>query len=127
MLLTLVALNEDATLNNWQVTGNARVVRGSDAKLILQLVQVDRKIRYIPDAAADITVDLLKTDGTTLSKTASFPFADDRSIIQIELTDTETADIISQNLIVTVDESGSISIAVLQGGLQMVPTSQAGC
>lgn len=127
MLLTLVALNEDATLNNWQVTGNARVVRGSDAKLILQLVQVDRKIRYIPDAAADITVDLLKTDGTTLSKTASFPFADDRSIIQIELTDTETADIISQNLIVTVDESGSISIAVLQGGLQMVSTSQAGC
>jgi len=128
MNLTLRALNEDATLNNWQDMGSSvRIVRGADAKLILQLMQVDRKIRYIPDIAAVITVDLLKTDGTTLSKTATFPFADDRSIIQFVLTDTETADLISQNLVVEVVEGSNTSIAILQQGLQMVSPSQAGC
>lgn len=127
MILTLKVLNEDASLNNWQDIGSAQIVRGSDAKLILQLFQADRKIRYIPDVAATITMDLLKSDGTTLSKTATFPFADDRSIIQFILSDTETAELIGQNLIVEVQEGSNTSIAMLQMGLQMISTQQAGC
>lgn len=128
MNLTMKVLNEDATLNNWvDMGGSAQIARGADAKLILQLIQVDRKIRYVADAAAVITMDFLKSDGTTLSKTATFPFSDDRSIIQIVLSDAETADLISQNLVAEVVEGSNTSIAILQGGLQMVSPSQAGC
>lgn len=128
MNLTLKVLNEDATLNNWvDMGGSIQIVRGADAKLILQLVQVDRKIRYIPDVAAVITTTLLNSDGTTLAKTATFPFADDRSIIQFTLSDAETALLIGQNLIVNVQEGSNTSIAILQLGLQMVSPSQAGC
>ena len=127
MNLTLRALNEDATLNNWKAQNSSQIVRGADAKLILQLWQPERQIRYIPLVSATITTSLIKNDGTTLAKTATFAFADDRSIIQFTLTAAETALLISQNLIVSVNESGSVSIAVLQLGLQMVPTSQEGC
>lgn len=128
MVLTLKVLNEDATLNNWQdLNGSAQVMRGSDAKLILQLSQVDRKIRYVPDVAAVITMDLINSDQTTLSKTATFPFADDRSIIQFVLSDTETALLISQNLIVNIVEGSNTSIAVLQLGFQMISPNQVGC
>lgn len=128
MLLTLKVLNEDATLNNWVDEGGSdQIVRGSDAKMNLQLFQVDRKIRYVPDVAAVITADFLNSDSTTLSKTATFPFADDRSIIQIAFTAAETALLISQNIIVSVVEGGNTSIAVLQLGLQMISPTQEGC
>lgn len=128
MVLTLKVLNEDATLNNWQDMGSStQIVRGADAKLILQLVQSDRKIRYVPLSSAVITMDLINSDQTTLSKTATFPFADDRSIIQFTLTDAETALLISQNLIVEIVEGSNTSIAILQQGLQMISPMQAGC
>lgn len=128
MLLTLKVLNEDASLNNWKdLGGSAQVVRGADAKLILQIFQVDRQIRYVPAADADISMDLLKSDGTTISKTASFPFADDRSIIEIDLDESETADLIGQNLILDIEEDDITSIAILQMGLQMISPTQEGC
>lgn len=127
MLLTLKVLNEDATLNNWKYQGSAQSVRGSDAKLMLQLFQADRQIRYIPAAGATITMDLLKSDGTTLPKTATQPFADDRSILQFDLTDTETVDLIGQNLAVEVVEGTNTSIALLSMGLQMLSPNQEGC
>lgn len=128
MLLTLKVLNEDATLNNWtDLGGSISIARGANAKLILQLFQVDRKIRYVPDVAAVITVDLIKSDATILTKTATFPLADDRSIIQFTLLAAETADLISQNLVVKVVEGANTSFAILQLGLQMVPITQVGC
>lgn len=128
MVLTLKVLNEDASLNNFvDMGGTAQIVRGADAKLILELFQVDRKIRYVPISGAVISVDFLNSDGTTLSKTATFPFADDRSIIQIVLTDSETELLISQNIIASIVEGSNTSIAILQQGLQMVSTTQEGC
>jgi hypothetical protein len=123
MLLSLKVLNEDASLNNFMDIGSARIVRGSDAKLVLQLIQPDRKIRYIPDAGFTATLDLLLSNGTTITKTASTPFADDRSIIQFDLTDTETLTLISQNLLVKMDEGTNRSHAILQAGLQMISTT----
>lgn len=128
MILTLKVLNDDATLNNWQDQGGvAKIVRGSDSKLVLQIVQADRKIRYIPDVAAVITMDLLNSDGTTLSKTATFSFADDRSIIQFILSDSETLLLIGQNIVVDIQEGSNTSIAILQQGLQIISSQQAGC
>lgn len=127
MILTLKVLNDDATLNNWQEIGIAQVVRGSDAKINLQIFQADRKIRYVPSVSAVITADFLNSDGTTLSKTATFPFADDRSIIQLSFTDAETVSLIGQNIVVEIQEGSNTSIAILQMGLQMISAQQAGC
>lgn len=128
MILTLKVLNDDATLNNWEdLGGTVQIVRGSDVKLILQLFQVERKIRYIPIDAAVITVALLKSDQTTITKTASFPFADDRSIIEFDLSAAETAVLIGQNLAVMIVEDVVTNIAVLQQGLQIISPMQTGC
>lgn len=127
MVLTLKVLNEDATLNNWTEKSSAQLVRGADGKLVLQLFQQDRKIRYIPAVGAVITISLLNSDQTTVDKTATNPFADDRSIIQFDLSDTETENIIGQALIVEINEGAVKSFAILQQGLQMLSTSTSEC
>lgn len=126
MLLTLKVLNSDASLNNFIEIGSAKIARGADAKLILQLHQSDKKIRFIPSATTVITVDFKKSDQTTLTKTASFPFADDRSIIEIDLSDTETLTLISQKLIAKLVDGTDTDYAILDYGLQMVSLT-AGC
>lgn len=123
MILSLKVLNEDAVLNSWIEIGSAKIIRGADAKIVLQLFQPAWRIRYIPDVATVITMDLLKSDGTTLTKTATFPLADDRSIIQFTLSDTETLTLISQNILVKMVLGADISFAMLQQGLQMVSTT----
>jgi len=124
MILTLKVINSDATLNNFFDIGSVQIVKGSDATILLQLNQTDRKLRYIPNAGAVITIDLLKSDNTVLTKTATQPFADDRSVIQFVLTDTETLNLISQNLKVKVNEGGDIIFALLQSAFQMVSPTQ---
>jgi hypothetical protein len=124
MILTLKVLNSDATLNSFEDIGNYEFVKGSTAILKLQLFQPDKHIRYIPVSGATITMDFQKSDNTVLTKTATYPFADDRSIIQISLTAVETALIISQNLVAKLDETGTITYAILQGGLQLVSLTQ---
>ena len=124
MILTLKVLNSDATLNSFEDIGNYEFVKGSTAVLKLQLFQPDKQIRYVPASGAVITVDFKKSDGTTLTKTATVPFADDRSIAQISLTALETADLISQNLVAKIDEAGVITYAILQGGFQLVSLTQ---
>lgn len=126
MIFGLKVLNEDATLNNFVYASAISIAKGADAKLVLQLHQVDKKIRYIPATGATITADFKKSDNTSLTKTATHPFVDDRSIIQFVLTDLETANLVSQNLVVKIDESSNISYAILSSGLQMVPLT-SGC
>ncbi len=125
-MLSLKVLNSDATLNNFFELGTLQIVRGEDAKIILQLFQSQKKIRYISAAGATITASFLKSDGTTIDKTASLPFADDRSIIQFDLDETETAELISQNIMVDIEEGAILTKAFLQMGLQVINTSQ-GC
>jgi hypothetical protein len=126
MFLSLKVLNSDATLNNFQDIGTLQTAKGADAKVVLQLFQPDKKIRYVPTAGAVITIDFKKADNTVLTKTATHPFADDRSIIQVVLSDVETADLISQALVAKIVEGTDISFAILQSGFQMVSLT-SGC
>lgn len=120
MILELAPINSDATLNSFIFIGNHTFVAGDPLELVMILVQPDKKIRYVPDAGATIELELVKSDNTTLTKTATHPFADDRSIIQFSLTDVETTDLIGQNLIVKITEGSEVTRALLQGGLQLV-------
>lgn len=119
MILTMKVLNSDATLNNFQEGTVATFIPGSALTLVLRLQQIDRPIRYVPDAAAVITIGLLKSDNTVLTKTATFVDSSDRSLIKFSLSAAETATIIGQNLDVDISEPGPItSTAILQYGLK---------
>ena len=121
MLLELKVLNSDAILNNFHDIGTARIVRNADSKIILRLIQPDKDfIRYIPASGATFEISLLKSDGTSLVKVPTQPFADDRSVLQLDLTEVETATLISQNLNAKITEGSDISFAILQSGLQII-------
>jgi len=120
-MLKLKMLNSDATLNDFRDIGYLTFISGETLSVVMRIEQKAKNyIRYIPDAAATITIDLLKSDKTTITKTASFPFADDRSIIKFEISDSESPDIIGQDLKVKIVEGANISYAVLEKGIQRI-------
>ena len=124
-MLTLDIVSKNPTLNSFTLGQNFQFASGEDVKVTMRLFQPDLKIRYVPEASAVITIDLKKSDNTILTKTCSFTFADDRSIIEFSLTAAESATIISQNLVVKlVEGSGptTTQYAVLQYGLTRVIT-----
>lgn len=121
-MLTLDIVSRNPQLNTFMLSKNFQFASGEDVKVIMRLFQSDLGIRYIPLVGATITIALLNSDGTTLSKTCAFTFADDRSIIEFSLSAAESALVISQNLVVNVVEAGSTKIAVLQYGLTKVIT-----
>jgi hypothetical protein len=124
-MLTLQVLNSDSTINSFFIGSTAEVISGEDVIIRLRIFQKDKNIRYIAEATATISFDLLKSDGTTLTKTASFPFSDDHSIIEFSLTAAETAEVIGQTLVADISETAGISKAILQFGLKKILPS--GC
>jgi len=125
-MLTLQILNIDASLNSFLLSNSFVFVGGEDIDIFMRLFQPDELIRFIPDASAVIKFDFKKSDDSIITKTASNPFADDRSIIKVSLTALETVDIIGQDLIGKIDVSSKITIASLQKGLSKTVLGQ-GC
>lgn len=121
-MLTLDLVSKNPQLNTFTLSNNFQFASGEDVKVIMRLFQPDLKIRYIPTVGATITIDLKKSDGTILTKTCSFTFADDRSIIEFSLTALESTTIISQNLVVKIVDGSTTQFAVLQYGLTRVIT-----
>ncbi len=122
MVFELQVLNSDATLNDFTDIDTARIVRGADATILLRILQPEKnKIRYVPDTGATFSITFLRSDpALTLVKVPTQPFADDRSILQIDLIDTETLDLISQSLNLEMNEGTIKSFAILQNGFQVV-------
>lgn len=127
MYLSLQVLNSDAILNSFIDIGVQRFTSGDDVVFVFKLWQPDKNIRYVPAVGAVITCDFKKSDNTTVAKTATLPFADDRSIIKFTLTGAETAELISQNIKVQIDEAGVISSAFKQSAIQKVTVDNLGC
>lgn len=119
-MLTLDIVSKNPTLNAFMLSKNLQFASGEDVKVTMRLFQSDLGIRYVPGASAVVTIDLKKSDNTTLTKTCAFTFADDRSIIEFSLSAAESALVISQNLIVKLVEGGNTQFAVLQYGLTRV-------
>lgn len=124
MLYALKVLNSDATLNNFQEGSNARIGRGADATVMLRIAHLDKNgLRYIPAVGATLSITLTNSDESELVKTPTQPFADDRSILQLDLSDAETAELISQSLNLEINEGAVKSLAMLAGGLQVASAS----
>jgi hypothetical protein len=124
MILNLQILNEDATLNNFMILGSSRFVSGNPLKLVMRLVLECRNIRYITEVGATFSITLQKSDGTTLTKNPTVKFADDRSIIELNLTEVETQNLIGQDLKLEITEGANKHLALLSLGLQQ---AIAGC
>lgn len=118
MILKLDAISSDATLNNFSEIGSIKFVAGQSVKINLRIMQLERELRYVPEASATFSLGLKKSDNTTLTVPMNFLDAGDRSLLTVELTALQTTDLISQNITVTVTESSEVSLAVLQNGLQ---------
>jgi hypothetical protein len=116
-MLTLDIVSKSPQLNAFTLHNNFQFASGEDIKVTMRLFQPDLRIRYIPSAAAVITIDLKKSDGTVLTKTCAFTFADDRSIIDFSLSAAESSVVISQNLVVKIVDGSVTTLAVLQYGL----------
>lgn len=121
MILTMRVLNSDAELNHFEEFDSAPFIPGSALTLVLRLMQTERPLRYVPDAAATVNVNFLKSDGTTLVKAATFLDTADRSIIVVQLTSVETQTLIGQNLTADITEPGPVvSKAFLQYALKNI-------
>jgi len=121
-MLTLDIVSKNPQLNSFTLSKNFAFAAGEDVKVTMRLFQSDLGIRYIPSSSATMSISLKKSDGTTLSKNCSFTFADDRSIIEFEMTAVEAASVISQNLVVSIVEGSLTKIALLQYGLTRIIT-----
>jgi len=124
-MLVLNLLKEESTLNNLDFIATKSFIEGEDVVVLMQIA-FEGSHRYIPDSAATLEVTLQKSDNNTLTKVPTNPFADDRSIVQFTFTAAETADLISQNLLLKITEPSGISYALKKAGLQKTKLT-SGC
>lgn len=113
-------LNSDASLNNFIYLETINYVSGEDFDIVFQLFSDQLGIRYIPPATATVTIDILKSDGTTLTKSASVLSTDDRSIWKVSIDGTESDDIAGFNIGINVDvldDTTDIKKAIIRTGL----------
>ena len=92
------------------------IIPGEQIRLVLQLVDSQKDLRYIVENLAGIvSVSIPKLDGfLTKSMTA---FSLDRSIWEATLTEAETADLIGGNIIFEVDSDG-VGTEILKGWVE---------
>lgn len=103
-MLNIQILNDSPQLNSWFKIQAVLFIPGEAVKINFQLMDINSNIRFVPPTTATITVGFKKSDGTTLTKSATKLFsADDRSIWQVPLTPAESNVVVGQNIIVSVD------------------------
>lgn len=110
-------LNSDAELNNFKEISALNYVPGENPTIVFRLFDEQLGIRFIPTAVATMTVDMINSDGTTLTKTPTVLDADDRSIWTFNLTDTETQALAGSNIQVNLDDNGDLKKAVIANAL----------
>lgn len=118
MVLKLEVLNSDALLNHFEVLGAAQFVPGTPQTIVMRIKQSERNLRYVPSAAATMSMVLTKSDNTTITVTPTFLDAGDRSLITLALTAGDTTDLISQNLVMTITDGALVCTAQFAKGLQ---------
>lgn len=119
-MLTLQVLDSDSELNTLIRRDQAQFVGGEDLTITLRLIQSEKDLRYIPSASASFEIELLKSDGTFITKSGTditTKFPDDRSVLEFQVSASESVDLISQDLIMKITESGSTKFAILRRGL----------
>lgn len=115
-MLAVQLLNDAPQLNSYFIIGAETYVSGETVTINFQLLDQDSNIRFIPPSAAIVTCQFKNSDATTLSLTATklFP-SDDRSILQVVISSSQSANVIGSNFQISVDMLGdgtNIQIAI---------------
>lgn len=102
-------------------------VPGENVTVVVQLMQAQRSIRYVPPATAVTTVTLKNADETDLAITATLVDASDRSMLRFVLTQAQSLALGSANLLIEVDVLGDGSLVYLAAiGNALTRTSLTG-
>lgn len=128
-------LDPNSTLNNLKYMNQLSVSPGSTMTVMFQLVDLNTiqeanrfGNRYMPDDGAGLTVNITSVvDANSLEKTASQPFADDKSIWQFTLSALETSDLSGTNMKLTLTEGLDISIGIAKQVLIAEPADGSLC
>lgn len=106
-MIAVQLLNDEAALNSFSVIEAKEYVPGDDIKINFQILDPQSGNRLMADGAATMQVVFELSDGTELTKDATFLFdAEDKSMWQVELTATDTMNIVGGNFKVVLDFLG---------------------
>lgn len=116
-------INSEATLNDFFDIDNVEYTPGENLTVAFRLFNEQKNIRYIPPAAATVSVMYTDTSGVDQTKAASNIDADDRGMWSVSFTQAETLTLASPSLKITVDVNGDatvLEISVLRNILSKV-------
>jgi hypothetical protein len=118
-MLTGKVINSSATLNDFHEIASIEFLSGESKTFKFILFNTQLNIRYVPASGATINVVFNNSDGTQLTKAGSLN-TDDRSIVTVSLSTSETEDLIGGNVSFTLTESGTISKGLMPNSLSKV-------
>lgn len=126
MRLGVKLLNSDAQLNNFYELTVLYINKGDTTSLVFQLLDLEKKIRYVPAAGATVQVKISRfpeyfpsdtgqrvTTDFTISTNAANPFPLDTSIWAIPLSALQTAHITSSAVQFILTEGAVVRNAVV--------------
>jgi len=117
-MLSGTVLNSDATLNNFQVIDQLEIFRGEEINAQFRIENRQLEIRYIPDVGAVVTFTFNTSSGT-IDKVATLN-TDDRSMATVNLSEAETAELLSGDIKFTVVEGTVTKKGLIVDGIGMV-------
>lgn len=113
-MLKLKLVNEQVELNNFHYVESKEYIPNLPFSVKFQIMDSETKQRLIPGTSAKLNCIFQLRDGTELVKSASMIFnPDDRSMWKIEMSKTESNDIVGSNFQVILDFEGDSTVADL--------------
>lgn len=109
MRLGLKMLDADSTVNDLKYLDEVDIYPGETATIMFQLVNNNTGVRYIPASGATLSVKMYSVnDVNNITKMATNPFPEDRSIWQFTLNAIETQRISGVNVELTLTEGANV-------------------
>jgi hypothetical protein len=126
MQLAIKTLNNASTVNNLMYLNQTTVTPGETKTIYFQLIDSDTQFgnRYIPTVGSTVTIEMnCLNKNNNISKIATNPIADDRSIWAFNLSSSETNTLAGINMTVTVVDGANIIKSVAEGVIIVKPKS----
>lgn len=131
MRLSAIPLKNYCDVNSWDYTQNFQYNEGSNARMYLQLIDLDREIcdcsdgsfyqRYVATAPASLQVEIQNLDETKTISLTAMQVAEDKSLWYVDLL--PTYKIGSANIHLTLTEPSGVKKGVVVEGIKVNPTS----
>lgn len=133
MRLGIRILNSSSSLNYLSYLNQAQISPGETATVYFQLVDLEQgtpcgALRYMSASGATVSIMLTSLDqAKNITKVASNPFADDRSIWSFTLNALETVNAAGVNMKVTLTEGANVKIAIAEAAVIIGSKSPYSC